>query len=732
MKQVTVFASVLCLLMAFSTAQAQVVLRVDFNSNQDGGGDSTTAGDPGLSVANHNQTGWSSYHANHEVAAEFSTANYGGITVAPAWPNTTDNRVMQSIDRTAGYDDNWNNAAGDLDLVTDFIGIDTRTGNGGNGDWNGTSGTPTHMTLAIGGLAGGTYNWTSFHQDTENLFCDFAVWISTDGGTSFTQLADGLMTDSTPGGDPDSDVVVGYNREVGPDVFTLPSTYTTTFTANGADDVVFRFAPYSGAIASAVHNQIWGMNGFVLEVGGPPTASNPDPTVGETSVAIDLSDPERVVAGHLSWQAPDHPEITSIQGYDLYLDPNENKVIARAGDCLIAQTNLPAPQYDPPSDFDFSTTYHWVVDSDYTLGNEPNEGNLLTPWHFTSAGAGPEVDAGDDIITALELLPANLAGTVVDPTMDVASVEWEIIAYPGVDVQTPQMIDRGGNDGSPDPNFLRDWIGTDMRTPRVGDPLVLTISGLPADTYTWTSTHHDTHDQTGMFDVTVIDFTGSNTTTDVDISKGDQGGTAQEDPNTFMATIVSDGSDVQVIFDHHDTSVNSLGIFVMNGFVLTGTGDPLKIDFGQPDTPVKAGYQAYQAQHEVIATYVPQTYSAFGGADNITVDADWGPAALGLINASVTKTNADSYFPTADLTTDTEGSYIVRLTATDSEDQVDSDTVQVTVAADACAAAQLDSASWNGFNYYDRDEDCDVDLLDFAPFAAEWLEDRSLTGQVTN
>ena len=52
-------------------------LMVDFNSNQDDGGDSTTAGPPQDSVANHNQAGWSSYHANHEDAAEFGTATYG-------------------------------------------------------------------------------------------------------------------------------------------------------------------------------------------------------------------------------------------------------------------------------------------------------------------------------------------------------------------------------------------------------------------------------------------------------------------------------------------------------------------------------------------------------------------------------------------------------------------------------------------------------------------------------
>lgn len=246
-------AVVALLLMAGPASAA--LLSVDFNSNQDGGGNSNTADDPGLSEALHNQDGWSSYHANHEVAAEFATANYGGITVTPAWPNTTDNRVQQSIDRGAGNDATWDDSLGYLNLVTDFIGIDTRTQNGGNGNWDGTVGTPTYMTLTVGGLAAGDYGWTSFHNDTENVWGPFAVWLSTDGGATFTQLADGLMTDGSEGGTPESPA-----REHGPDPYLLPSTYMTSFTANGADDVVMRFAPYSDA--AGVHRQIWGMNGF--------------------------------------------------------------------------------------------------------------------------------------------------------------------------------------------------------------------------------------------------------------------------------------------------------------------------------------------------------------------------------------------------------------------------------------------------------------------------------------
>lgn len=272
MKRSLLTLSLVALLAAASPAQT---LRVDFNSNQDQGGDSTLAGAPQDSIANHNQAGWSSYHANHEVIAEFSTATYGSITVTPDWPNTTRNTVRQSIDRNnqddnapfqavvAGSNDaNWNNAAGDINLVTDFIGIDTRTGEGGNGDWDGVTGTPTYMTLRLGGLANSRYNWTSYHHDTENVHGFFRVELSLDGGANYTQLADGYMSDSTPLGTPASTDAGYFGPQVGPDANSLISTYGTSFVADGVNDVVFRFAPYSN---TNTHRRIWGMNGFALE-----------------------------------------------------------------------------------------------------------------------------------------------------------------------------------------------------------------------------------------------------------------------------------------------------------------------------------------------------------------------------------------------------------------------------------------------------------------------------------
>jgi hypothetical protein len=327
--------------MMASPVSAAVILQVDFNSDQDGGGNSNTAGDPGASAAAHNQAGWSSYHANHEVAAEFTTAHYGGITVTPAWPNTTDNRVQQSIDRGAANDNTWDNSLGYLNLVTDWIGTDTRTANGGNGNWDGAAGTPTYMTLTLGGLGAGTYEWTSFHHDTEHCFGPFAVWLSTDGGTTFTRLADGLMTDGTTGGTPDSGTVYG-----GPDPYSLPSTYRTTFSANGVDNVVMRFAPYSNA--AGAHRQIWGMNGFELNRVESNTAIVLTPANGATDVLRD----ETLFSWIPGQDAARH---------DVYLGTDYDDIDDGTTASVVYRGRQDANSFDPGR-LELGQTYYWRVD----------------------------------------------------------------------------------------------------------------------------------------------------------------------------------------------------------------------------------------------------------------------------------------------------------------------------------------------------------------------------------
>jgi hypothetical protein len=94
--------------------------------------------------------------------------------------------------------------------------------------------------------------------------------------------------------------------------------------------------------------------------------------------------------------------------------------------------------------------------------------------------------------------------------------------------------------------------------------------------------------------------------------------------------------------------------------------------------------------------------------------------------AALTKTSSDWANPTADFTPDSAGDYTIELTAIDAAAQYGSDVLSVQVVADACQAAQLDP-DWAGFDEYDVNENCIIDLPDFANFASKWLEEFYLT-----
>jgi hypothetical protein len=218
------------------------------------------------------------------------------------------------------------------------------------------------MTLTLGGLNAGVYEWTSFHHDTEHCHGPYAVWISTDGGASFTQLADGLMTDGTAGGTPDSGATVS-----GPDPYTLASTYRTSFTANGTDDVVLRFALYSDA--GGVHRQIWGLNGFELMAVSSDLAFGPNPTNGATDVATSVV---------LSWSPGE--STATMNGHKVFVsddfaDVNDGWTGAEAG--VVSD-----PVFDTallPFALEYDTTYYWRVDQASTPGGPWNPGVV---WSF--------------------------------------------------------------------------------------------------------------------------------------------------------------------------------------------------------------------------------------------------------------------------------------------------------------------------------------------------------------
>ena len=90
-------------------------------------------------------------------------------------------------------------------------------------------------------------------------------------------------------------------------------------------------------------------------------------------------------------------------------------------------------------------------------------------------------------------------------------------------------------------------------------------------------------------------------------------------------------------------------------------------------------------------------------------------------------TFADATDPATTVTISEAGTYILKLTATDNNGSV-SDQMEIVVFEDACEAKKA-TGTWAA-NYYDRNEDCIVDIKDFADFALEWLDSTALTESV--
>ncbi len=180
------------------------------------------------------------------------------------------------------------------------------------------------------------------------------------------------------------------------------------------------------------------------------------------------------------------------------------------------------------------------------------------------------------------------------------------------------MYDRGDGVWTDANDFLRDWIGTDARV--AGDPMTLTIEGLPMGVYAWRSYHHDTLDQTGLFDVTVNDAAGSAMTPNIDISS-----TQYDDVNhfadvtTFDTNIISNGTDPVSLVFHCQNSSGPVSVvfFLMNGFELEEVDvDPNKALGPSPanganDVPISAGL-TWVAPFE----YTPSSYDVYFGTDS--------------------------------------------------------------------------------------------------------------------
>ena len=338
----------------------------------------------------------------------------------------------------------------------------------------------------------------------------------------------------------------------------------------------------------------------------------------------------------------------------------------------------------------------------------------------------PMVDAGSGSVTWIgqdTLLTGSVSGEgitstgyefVIDPN---APLMDHVIGVPG----EPNLSD----DYSVDPNLLVDFIGTFVWG-NDGDPLTIVLSGLDAGNYTWMSYHHDGWGAWhGYFDL-FIDAVKVGST---------QISGLNEPLATISSAFVADGvNPVKITLEYSPEGdvVWDQRRFVMNGFELTADdvvgSDPLKVDFdvdGETDTA--PGYLSYAAPNdEVEADFGPQVYPL--ASMSVTVDPEWGPEAAGFATLTQGGTLME---PTAifngvvrsDSASEGYQTYKVQLVATSTFGQsVDEIDIDVLVdEQEACAYAQ--TIAGGPVSNFDTDGDCDIDLEDFAAFAAEWLKD---------
>ena len=667
--------------------QAAESLKVDFNGNNWG------------EVIEDTMTGFEPYNARNEVLADFIPTDYTvfgtTVTITPTWAVGTNNEAMQSFWRPNEPASNpayVEDEANMFFLVRDWIGTDTRD----------AKGLEDPMTLTISGLPRGFYVWKSYHHDTGTT-----VTI----GTFDVTVNDGFGSATT------TDIQGTSNGTVG--TIDGVATFETSIYSNGTDDVSLVFDLHT---TTNPYNEAWFvLNGFELALDVVPGQAT-DPVPG---VSLD-PEVDSQATTELSWTGPADANILSIGGYDVVFGTEPNMLLNSAYD-VGTSTSLELDGVGGnPGPLDFSTSYYWRVDTHLVWDSNEITGVIDDivegqSWYFTTFADDliPVVTVAD-VLTAMELLPATLTGTVNDlGENDVNSISWDFLGTTAV-AAAMQMITRG-NDLSAvtaDPNLLMDWIGTDTR--QVGNPLYLTLKGLPSGTYDWLSYHHDAENQTGVFDVTVYDDSGTTVTTDIAYRNGNSLPVI-----TVPLTITSNGTDdVVLAFDLHEEDM----FFLMNGFDLDTTGGsvaPLYIDFGSDPNNLMSGYQEYLASHENAASFTEQSYSAF--STTVSILPTWA-GVPGSVTVTDITNDPDSASQTATLDTDYPGEYLVQLSATDDASQTGLDTAVVKIAANVCLAAQ-ESGSWNGFNTYDLDQDCDVDIDDLVTFVNQWLDDRNLTGQ---
>lgn len=147
--------------------------------------------------------------------------------------------------------------------------------------------------------------------------------------------------------------------------------------------------------------------------------------------------------------------------------------------------------------------------------------------------------------------------------------------------------------------------------------------------------------------------------------------------------------------------------------------------------PILSGGQSVVTTMDLLPATLSASVATFGtplSSVDFTLLEDDSDAPVGAI-ALLTDITVDLQNPTAELTTDSPGTYTVLLTVTDGTTTLEK-LIEVDVYADACQAKKDSPSGWTA-NYYDRNGDCFVTIQDFAVFAEAWLTDTTMQAQET-
>jgi hypothetical protein len=130
--------------------------------------------------------------------------------------------------------------------------------------------------------------------------------------------------------------------------------------------------------------------------------------------------------------------MVSVFGYNLYMDPNQTKVInATPASTDLAFKSLQSggqtgTGFDPTGNLAYETTYYWrvdaLVDYDYVPGSTVNDANTIagTIWSFTTASPDPAPTVVIDTPTTITWVnePVQLNATVTDTGASPVTITW--------------------------------------------------------------------------------------------------------------------------------------------------------------------------------------------------------------------------------------------------------------------------------------------------------------------